>query len=328
MTLLIVPVAVLSGIGFVMAALLAVGRKAFAVEVDERQELLMDILPGANCGGCGYPGCSGYAAALVGGKAAPTLCPPGGADLAQEIGQVMGVEVGEMPDDVALVACAGDAGLAPERASYLGVQTCAGAHAIAGGLKQCAHGCLGLGSCRDACQFGAIVITEKRLAVVIPELCTGCGQCVDACPRDILKMVGKSQKVQVLCNNPEKSKQTKAVCKVGCTGCKICAKQSKRFKIEGALCAVDPDSEGEIPADAALSCPQGSIFDGRVHTITSWTTDPAVREKHNADSDAWKEREKERKAAAKKAKKEKAEKAKKEKAAAGDTPAGEEGGDQ
>lgn len=302
MSPLLVPVVILSGIGFVMAALLAVGRKAFAVEVDERHEKLMDILPGANCGGCGYPGCSGYASALIEGKAKPTACPPGGAALAQEIGAIMGMDVGDMPDLVALIACAGDEKLAPERATYLGIKTCDGAHAIAGGSKMCTYGCLGLGTCALACPFDAIVLTENKLAVVVPELCTGCGQCVSACPRGIIKLVPKAEHVHVLCHNPDKAKQVKAVCQVGCTGCKLCSKQSPRFKIDGALASVDPEVEGTIPQDARLVCPQGSIFDGRVYSITAWTMDSAVRQKHQAESEEWKESEKARKEALKQAK--------------------------
>ena len=311
MSPLLVPVVVLSGIGFVMAALLAVGRKAFAVEVDERHEMLMDILPGANCGGCGYPGCSGYASALIEGKAKPTACPPGGADLAQEIGSIMGVEVEDVPDLVALIACAGDEGLAPERAIYLGVNTCDGAHAIAGGSKKCVYGCLGEGTCALACPFDAIVLTRSKLAVVVPELCTGCGQCVAACPRGIIKLVPKSQQVHILCHNPDKAKLVKAVCEVGCTGCKLCNKQSPRFKMNGSLAFVDGETEGEIPADARLVCPQGSIFDSRVNSIMSWTMESEVRETHRKQSEEWKEAEKARKLAKKKAKAEKAAKAKK-----------------
>jgi electron transport complex protein RnfB len=299
---IIIPVAVLSGIGFVMAALLAVGRKAFYVEVDERIELIADILPGANCGGCGFPGCSGYATALIEKGASPTSCPPGGAELANEIGGILGVEVGDMPDLVALVACAGDNDLAPKRAEYIGVQTCAGVHAVSGGIKKCAHGCLGFGSCNDVCPFGAIVMTDNGMAVVVPELCTGCGKCVDACPRQIISLVSKNEKVHVLCRNPGKAKAVKAVCSVGCTGCKICNKQSPRFAMDGSLAVLDPAAEGDIPANAPLACPQGAIYDGRVFNITSWITDPACRTEHDARSEEWQKAEKDRKMAAKKAK--------------------------
>lgn len=323
MSPLLIPVVVLSGIGFVMAALLAVGRRAFAVEVDERHEQIMDILPGANCGGCGYPGCSGYASALIEGKAKATACPPGGSDLAHEIGRIMGIEVEDVPDLVALIACAGDDKLAPERATYVGVNTCDGAHAIAGGSKKCAYGCLGLGTCALACPFDAIVLTKNKLAVVVPELCTGCGQCVDACPRSIIKLVSKTEKVQVLCHNPEKAKLVKAVCQVGCTGCKLCNKQSPRFKTNEALAYVDGETDGDIPDSIRLVCPQGSIFDGRHHTITAWTMDAGVREELRRQSEAWKEEEKERKLALRKAKAEKADKAKKAKAARAERGVGE-----
>lgn len=285
-----------------MAAMLAVGKKAFAVEVDERQEKIQDILPGANCGGCGYAGCSGYAGALVKGEAKPTLCPPGGAQLANEIGAIMGVEVGEVADMIALVACAGDSQYAPERADYLGVQTCQGAHAVAGGTKKCTWGCLGLGSCKDACPFGAVVMTDKKLAVVVPELCNGCGNCVAACPRNIIKLVPRSAKVHVLCTNPAKAKEVKAACSVGCTGCKLCNKQSPAFKMVDALAVVDYEDGGEIPADVSYVCTQGSIFDSRKYTLTSWLTDPAVRAEYDKLSEEWKEAEKKRKAEAKKAK--------------------------
>ncbi|MCP4198651.1 MAG: RnfABCDGE type electron transport complex subunit B [Proteobacteria bacterium] len=310
---ILTPVIILAGIGLIMALLLALGRKVFFVEVDERIQRIGDILPGVNCGGCGFPGCSGYAAALISGVAKPAACPPGGVGLAQEIGDILGVEVEDIPDEVALVACAGDHQLAPRRADYVGIQTCIAAHSVAGGTKKCTYGCLGYASCKDACPFDAIIMTEHGLAVVIPERCTGCGQCVPACPRDLLRMVPKSESVQVLCRNPGKTKEVKAVCSVGCTGCQICNKQSPRFKMSGTVAVVDPNTAGDIPKDTSLACPQGSIFDGRLYSITSWTTDSVVRLKHRERSTEWKKADKERKALLRKAKAAKKEKEKSDK---------------
>ncbi len=295
---MVTPLVILAGVGLIMAALLAVGRKAFAVEVDERQEKIAEILPGVNCGGCGFPGCSGFAAALVEGKASPTSCPPGGADLAEEIGVILGVEVEHAEPLVALVACAGGDSESPERIKYIGVSDCDAAQAVAGGPKACAHGCMGLGSCIQSCSFDAIVKTGNGLVRVIPGLCTGCGQCVAACSRSIIKMVPRKERVHVLCVNPDKAKAVKAACTVGCTGCKLCGKQSPRFAFKGAL-AVVTEGEEMIPASAALSCPQGSIFDGREYPLLGWLTDPSLREDFAGKSAAWKAEEKAAKAAAK-----------------------------
>jgi len=297
---MVIPLVILSGIGLVMAGLLAVARKAFAVEVDARQELIEEILPGANCGGCGFPGCSGYAAALVQGKAKPNACPPGGAELATELGAILGVEVEAAEDLVALVACAGDTAASPSRVTYLGVETCTAAHATAGGFKACTHGCLGLGDCQTACPFDAIVMTDKGLPLVVADLCTGCKNCVAACPRGIIKMVPRSARVHVLCVNPDKSKQVKEVCSVGCTGCKLCKKQSKAFVIDDSLAVLDYGFEGEIAESSALACAPGAIVDLRKYSQAAWITDPAARSDYDKRSEEWKAAEKARKAAKKK----------------------------
>lgn len=298
---------VLCGIGLVMAGLLAIGRKVFAVEVDKKFELLMDILPGANCGGCGFPGCSGYANALVAGTALPTACPPGGANLAEEIGIILGVQVEATEPMTALIACAGGDNAAPARSQYNGVLDCKAAHGVAGGPKSCAYGCLGMGSCIDACAFDAIYKTSNGLVRVIPEKCTGCKKCIETCPRNIIKMVPKKATVHVLCNNPQKAKAVKAVCSVGCTGCKLCLKQSKAIEVNGALAVVNYLSDEELPHSAALACPQNAIFDAKEYSLVDWLTDSATKEKFEKQAAEWKTEDKKKKAAAKaklKAKKE------------------------
>ena len=279
---------VLCGIGLVMAILLAVGRKVFAVEVDKKFELLMDIMPGANCGGCGFPGCSGFANALVEGKASATACPPGGASLAEEIGKILGIEVEAKEPMVALVACAGGDDASPRRSVYDGMADCKAAHVIAGGSKACTYGCLGLGSCIDVCTFDAMFKTDNGLVRVDPEKCTGCQKCIETCPRGIIQMVPKKAQVHVLCNNPEKAKAVKAVCAVGCTGCKLCVKQSKVIKVDAALAVVDYTSEKEIPSSASLSCPQSAIFDAREYGLVEWLGDKATRAKFEARAAEWK----------------------------------------
>lgn len=327
MSPIVVPVLVISGLGLVMASLLAVGRKVFYVEVDPRHEKLLDILPGANCGGCGYPGCSGYADALIKGDAAPTACPPGGAELAADIGKLMGVEVGDVEKQIALIACAGDNRFVEDRARYIGIADCEAAHRIAGGIKNCAYGCLGLGSCQTECPFDAIAISDKGLAYVIEAKCTGCGNCVSSCPRNLISMVPASENVHVLCRNPEKAKAVKSVCSVGCTGCKLCVKRSKRFEMEGPLSRLNYESKDEIPEETYLACGPGSIFDRRQFSLEAWLTDPAARETYDNRAEEWKAAEKAKKAAARKAKeKKKADKGAGDGPARKETPA-PEGGD-
>lgn len=215
---------ILGGFGILFGALLAYASQKFAVETDPRTEALLSILPGANCGACGYPGCSGYAGAIVGG-AATNLCPVGGAAVAEKVAAVMGATADTSSvRQVATVYCRGGKAECGTRFQYDGVQTCQAAQAIGGGDKLCSYGCLGYGDCFRSCPFDAISMDDNGLPVIDEAKCTGCRQCVLACPRDIIDMRPESALVQVRCLSQAKGKEVRATCSTGCIACGLCVK--------------------------------------------------------------------------------------------------------
>ena len=217
--------AALGGIGAVSAALLAGAARVFAVEEDPRLGQLTDALPGANCGGCGYPGCAGFAAALAQGKADPTACAPGGAETARKIGQVLGVAVAEKARQVARLRCNGGATRAFDRVTYSGMTSCkAVGLLIPGGSKRCPQACEGLGDCVEVCAFGALSMSADKLPVIDEERCTGCGKCVEICPKVALQMHPFHEKLSVACGNQVAPKLVRKVCEVGCLHCKLCVR--------------------------------------------------------------------------------------------------------
>lgn len=224
-TNIILAVAVLCVMGVIFAILLGIAAKVFAVEVDERIPLVRECLPGANCGGCGFPGCDGLAAAIVEGNAPVNGCPVGGASCAAAIAEVLGVEASTEERKVAHVYCNGGCN-AKDKTTYDGLQDCTAAMRVAGGPKACSFGCMGLGSCVTACAFDAIHIVDG-VAKVDEEKCVACGMCVAACPKKIIDLVGESKKVHVNCVNRDKGPDVMKVCEVGCIGCKMCEKTCK-----------------------------------------------------------------------------------------------------
>lgn len=233
-------IAVLFVLGAAFGLGLAVASRKLTVESDPRIDEIEELLPGANCGGCGYPGCRGLAEAIVAGAAPVTGCP-----VLKEhtpIAEVMGVETEAVEPMVAKVRCAGGLQEAGQRFIYIGVEDCTAAQNLGGGAKACTYGCLGLGSCVKVCPFGAMKMSDNALPVVDEEKCTGCGQCVSACPRDLIALLPPGEPVTVYCRNKDKGPVVRKICQTGCIGCGICVKQCDQgaITLKDNLAVIDP----------------------------------------------------------------------------------------
>ena len=217
-------------IGLVIGASLAVAAKYLAVNEDPRISEVNELLPAANCGGCGYAGCADYAKAIVMHNADITLCAPGGGECVDAIAACMGVTAAAVEKMTAIVLCCGDDEKAQRRFAYNGISDCAAAHATAGGDKSCTWGCLGYGSCGRVCPVNAITFTNG-LAKINKDICIACGKCIAVCPRKLIKLVPIAAEIHVLCSSKDKGPVVKKACSTGCIGCRLCTK----FGDEGAI---------------------------------------------------------------------------------------------
>ncbi|MDR3255900.1 MAG: RnfABCDGE type electron transport complex subunit B [Synergistaceae bacterium] len=237
----IFPVLVLGSLGLLFGMLLAFASIKFYVETDKRMFMIRTILPGANCGGCGFPGCDGYADGIVSAGAKTNLCAAGGADLASGIAKIMGVESEISAPMRAFLKCKGSPDASKKIAVYEGIDDCRSAAILPGGSpKACPFGCIGFGTCVKVCIFGAISMIDG-LAAVDPGKCVGCGACVSACPKSVLALSPKTSNVQVLCNSNWKGPDVKRVCSAGCIGCGLCAKncQAGAITVERNIALID-----------------------------------------------------------------------------------------
>lgn len=211
-------------VGIFVGLFLGVAGIKFKVEVDAREEAVLAALPGNNCGGCGFAGCSGLAAAIARGEAAVNACPVGGDAVGKKIGEIMGVEAESGERMTAYIACRGDCDRAKTDYVYTGVEDCRMLSFVpGGGPKSCNSGCLGFGSCVKACSFGAIRV-ENGVAVVDREACKACGKCVAACPKGLISLIPYKSKLAVACSSTDKGPVTMKSCEVGCIGCGLCVK--------------------------------------------------------------------------------------------------------
>jgi Na+-translocating ferredoxin:NAD+ oxidoreductase RNF subunit RnfB len=258
---IIVPVAVISGLGLFFGIGLAYASKVFEVKADERVEKIKELLPGANCGACGYSGCDGFAEAIVNEGVPSNKCPVSSKEILSAISDVMGLEEGDVSQMVARVICQGTWTNADMKYVYDGIHDCHAANQLAGGMSQCYYGCIGLGSCQHACPFDAIEMING-LAHIIPEKCKGCGICVAECPKGIIKMVPVLTGYTVLCANHEKGGIAKKNCKVSCIGCMKCQKvcPNDAIMVKEFLAEID-FTKCVNCGKCAEVCPQSTIHD-------------------------------------------------------------------
>lgn len=233
----------LGGMGLLFGAGLAFASQKFAVEVDPRAIEIREALPGANCGACGFPGCDGYANAVVTGKAPVNGCPVGGQETADAVAQIMGVVAEAGEKKVARVLCKGGVNC-QDRALFDGIKDCKAENIIdGGGFKACNFGCLGGGTCVEVCSFDAIFINDDGVAEVDPEKCTSCGVCIEACPKNIIELVPYKQQVVVDCINTERGGHVKKNCSNACIACTLCVKVCPHdaIHVENNIAKIDYD---------------------------------------------------------------------------------------
>lgn len=238
----IVLAAVMVGaVGIIIGILLGIASEAFKVEVDEREILVRNELPGNNCGGCGYAGCDALAKAIAAGEAAVNACPVGGAPVGEKIAAIMGVENQSSDKMVAFVKCKGTCDKTNMQYRYYGMDDCSSVSVVPGrGEKRCTYGCMGYGSCVKVCDFDAIHVIDG-VAVVDKEKCVACGKCASVCPNHLIELVPYKAEQLVQCNSNAKGKDVKLACEAGCIGCMMCTKvcESGAITVTNNLAHID-----------------------------------------------------------------------------------------
>ncbi|MCB0281883.1 MAG: RnfABCDGE type electron transport complex subunit B [Calditrichae bacterium] len=258
--LILTSLAALGGLTLILAAMLILANKKLHVEEDPRIDIVEDMLPHANCGACGFPGCRPFAEALVSGNALPGKCTVSSEDGRVQIAQFLGVDVGAEEKIVARLACAGGTNVARNRARYQGLQTCQAASLVSGGGKGCFWGCLGLGDCEVSCDFDAITMNPFSLPVVNEDKCTACGDCVEACPKDLFSLQAASHRLWVACKNLDAGDEILEECQVACTACARCAMDApgNLITMKNNLPVVDY-SQNHATQVPIQRCPTGAI---------------------------------------------------------------------
>nr|WP_157884890.1 Fe-S cluster domain-containing protein [Ezakiella massiliensis] len=283
-------IAVLGILGFIFGALLSIASKIFAVEMDPLVGNILGVLPGANCGACGFPGCEGLANAIANGTAPSNACTIGGPSVAAKVAEVLGSEALDVERQVAVVRCNGTCNNAVDKYNYHGVKDCRYMAQIGGGNKKCSYGCLGCGTCKDICPFDAIEMVDG-VAVIIKDKCVACKKCIEICPKHIIELMPYNKHTVVKCASNDKGKVVKEACKVGCIGCTLCVKKCPKEAItfENSLAHIDYEKCVNCKI-CVKTCPTKAIQDDRPERPR-----PVVKpvEAKEADSNSTEAKEKE-----------------------------------
>ncbi len=265
MNSILLTVLLVGSIGLAGSVVLVIASKKLAVEEDERLAGILEILPGANCGSCGYPGCEGYAKAMLDG-APVNSCGPGGPEAAAKLSALLGVDAGEVVVKRAIVACRGTADrvVLQERSVYHGAHSCRTYATMPHLSSGCTDGCIGYGDCMEACPYGAITLNKNQVAVVDPAVCIGCGLCTTICPRHLISLVEKSDVAEVsfvLCHNTLTGKRAKDACANTCLGCRRCVKVCPQHCIEVVDNVAHIDISKCVGCKVCMGvCPEGAIY--------------------------------------------------------------------
>lgn len=293
MKLILISLLVLGLTGLAAALLLYLIAQKFRVEEDPRIDQVQEVLPGANCGGCGFAGCRALAEACVKADTLDgLLCPVGGAPTMEKVGAILGLAAVAADPKVAVVRCNGTCEARPRTSEYNGVRSCRIQHNLYVGETACPFGCLGCGDCVAACQFGALSMDPQTgLPVVDEEKCTACGKCVKACPRNIIELRKKGPKgrrMVVLCVNKDKGAIARKACLSACIGCGKCQKECnfEAITVDSNLAYIDPE-KCRLCRKCEAACPTGAIhsvnFPARKPAEPAAETKPAQEAKPAQD---------------------------------------------
>jgi Na+-translocating ferredoxin:NAD+ oxidoreductase RNF subunit RnfB len=252
----------MAALGITLAMVLAIANRYLYVYEDPRIDNVEGLLPHANCGACGTPGCRPFAEELVKGHKNPGECTVNSPEMNQEIADFLQVDVTAHEKKVARLACSGGSHVAYTRAHYEGLKSCRAAALVSGGGKGCTWACLGLGDCKIVCDFDAIHLNKFSLPIVDEDKCTACGSCVEVCPKDLFSLQPISHRLWVSCNNRDNMTESEAHCEVACNGCGRCMMDAPEglITIQEYLASIDYTKNALASKIAIERCPTGAII--------------------------------------------------------------------